>query len=104
MKRLLAAGSGAIYQLGKAFRAAEAGSRHNPEFTLLEWYRPGFSVWSSLCTRSARLWVVALAARALPVVSSYRRAVSGHSAGIDPWAATSAELEAAARERLDPGR
>jgi elongation factor P--(R)-beta-lysine ligase len=85
MKRLLAAGSGDIYQVCRVFRAAERGRQHNPEFTMVEWYRLGFSL-EDLMREVADLVRTLLgpAAAALPVeFVSYRDAVRRH-AGVDP--------------------
>jgi len=102
MKRLLAAGSGAIYQLGPAFRAGEHGARHNPEFTLLEWYRPGFDLGALIAEVDALL--DALLGRPPGRVVSYRDAFA-HAVGLDPLRAGDAALRAAAGEAgaNDPG-
>ncbi len=97
MKRLLAAGSGAIYQLGKVFRQGEAGRRHNPEFTLLEWYRPGFD--HRRLMQEVEELLRSLLEPYLPlgpgVYLSYRQAFLEH-VGIDPLTAGAAELAARA--------
>lgn len=99
MKRLLAAGSGSIYQISKAFRAGESGSRHAPEFTLLEWYRLGFDHHALMADVEKLL--VHLAAELRCSRRAYR-AMFREGTGIDPIAVSDAELRAAV-SRLVPG-
>ncbi|MES2606454.1 MAG: amino acid--tRNA ligase-related protein, partial [Pseudomonadota bacterium] len=93
MKRLLAAGSGAIFQLCKAFRNGETGSRHNPEFTMLEWYRPGFTLEQLMDEVEAL--VLAVLPLPSPVVrrSSYRQLFQ-QALGIDPHVVALTDLQA----------
>ena len=98
MKRLLAAGSGPIYQVCKAFRHGEAGTRHNPEFTLLEWYRPHFTL-AELMQEVATL-VSEILHRESWERCSYQQLFQDYLQ-LDPFTEDSASLEAFARERLE---
>jgi len=97
MKRLLAAGSGPIYQMTKAFRDGESGRKHNPEFTMLEWYRPGFDHHALMVEIDELL--AALLDTSPGERLTYREAFLRH-AGLDPFQATPAELRRCA---LDHG-
>jgi lysyl-tRNA synthetase class 2 len=92
MKRLLAAGSGPIYQIARCFRAGEHGRLHNPEFLMLEWYRPGMDDHALMSE------VDALLGGLLPGFPARRRSfrdlVEAHF-GVDPLTAEAAGLAAA---------
>ncbi len=99
MKRLLAADTGAIYQVGPAFRDGEWGPSHNPEFTVVEWYRPGYDL-SRLMDDVDALLQCTLGrdpGRRVAYRESFQSAV-----GIDPISADRAALvEAATRCGLE---
>jgi len=97
MKRLLAAGSGDIYQICKVFRDAEHGRWHNPEFTMIEWYRLGFDDAALMSEVEALLGKLLAPYRALRPAErlSYSAALQRH-AGVDAHHASERELNAAA--------
>lgn len=105
LKRLLAAGLGDCYELGRVFRDGEAGGRHNPEFTMLEWYRVGWD-HLRLIDETAELANAALSlvGRSAPLrVVRYRDLYRG-ALGIDPFAASQQELRSTLGDvRIDPG-
>lgn len=105
MKRLLSAGSGAIYQLCKAFRSDETGRRHNPEFTMLEWYRPQFDDVDLMAEVEALLRVCLpagfLPQHPLPRIS-YRELFQ-HYLNLDPHAVGDDDLLRCVAQHVDTG-
>jgi len=100
MKRLLAAGNGSIYQVCKVFRQGEASRQHNPEFSMLEWYRPGFNHQQLMSELDDLLR--ALLDGYLPLADTLRLTyleAFQHYAGIDPFMASIPELQATVRQR-----
>ena len=82
MKRLLCEGSGDIYQLGHVYRNGERGSRHNPEFTMAEWYRIDMDFDAFL---SETLEFISLFTGLKEICHYTYRAAMQTFAGIDPW-------------------
>jgi lysyl-tRNA synthetase class 2 len=97
MKRLLAAGSGDIYQICHVVRGDERGRLHNPEFTLIEWYRLGWPLAALMDEVEAlvRALLGSLATARAGEHLSYRAAFE-RELGLDPLSATDEELAAAA--------
>ena len=93
LKRLLAAGIGDCYELGRVFRNGEAGKRHNPEFTMLEWYRVGWT-HHQLMDECAELVKDALhlAGRRATIRDVSFRQLYHDSFGFDPLTASEGEL------------
>jgi lysyl-tRNA synthetase class 2 len=98
MKRLLAAGAERIYQITRAFRGGERGQEHNPEFTIVEWYRVGDSMHEGM-TLLAELAKEMLGVDAVGTIS-YREAFRQH-VGLDPHTASLEELAAGGKHGLD---
>lgn len=100
MKRLLAAGSGPIYQMCHVFRAGDSGRLHNPEFMMLEWYRPGWDHHRLMGEVTEVVRAAGVDAAEFRTVT-YREAWLEH-AGIDPFAVQIPELVKALCARQDP--
>jgi elongation factor P--(R)-beta-lysine ligase len=98
MKRLLAAGSGDIYQICKVFRDAERGRWHNPEFTLVEWYRLGFDDAALMTEVETLIGHLLAPYRELEPAErlSYSAALQRH-AGVDAHRASDGDLSESAR-------
>lgn len=102
MKRLLAGGSGDTWQACKVFRGAEHGRRHNPEFTMIEWYRAGIDHHTLMDEVAALLRALIPGLGASDERLTYREAFLRH-AGIDPFEAGDAALGAVVGDfGLDP--
>ncbi|MFN0060871.1 MAG: EF-P lysine aminoacylase EpmA [Planctomycetota bacterium] len=107
MKRLLAAGAGPIYQITRAFRRGERGRLHNPEFTILEWYRPGFDAHALMDEVEALVVALAIdapapSARAFAAQRPFARVTYqeafARALRIDPHTASVRELAACAQK------